>query len=558
MSTHDTQTPPFAVVAHAPRSDDPALITRLAEALDEVGYRGQPVAELLGGAAVEALSREQPVPALRALRRVAASADPLSAPARLAVVVELFRLARPVGQRALERALPGVGVGELTRLGLVEVREGTVRSLVDLDIHETDELRLRVVSDLTGWQRPGAALRPDHVLGVGGASRTLMQITDPRPVDRALDVGTGCGVQCFHLLRRAAHVTATDLSRRALAFARFNLVLNAAELELDPLEPEARVELREGSLLEPVAGRRFDLVVSNPPFVITPRTPDEDEGRRYTYRDGGRRGDALVAELLGAVADALRPGGSAHLLANWEIPAEDETAPERTWSRRVEQWIPPQLDAWVIQREIEAPELYAETWLRDSSEHVRREHYEEAYAAYLEDFAVREVAAVGFGWVRLDRPQEAAGRAPRRRFEHLGHPARQPVGAVLAQSVHRAEQLERLGDDWVETHLVPVEHVTEERHQRPGAEDPSIILLRQGAGLQRTRVLTSAAAGLVGACDGELSVGQITAALGALLDWQAPTGGGRAPEASALLEEVRDLLLDGFLEMAGGSPIRDD
>lgn len=565
MSTQDTQTPPFAVVAGAPRSDDPALITRLAAALDELGYRAQPIAELLGEAAVEALAREQPVPALRALHQLESAAEPSSPRARLAVVVELFMLARPVDARALDRALPGVGVAGLEQLGLVEV-DGTapdrtppvrrsVRSLVDLDVHETDDLRLRVVSDLTGWQRPGRALRPDHVLGIGGASRTLVQITDPRPVERALDLGTGCGVQSFHLLRRAAHVTATDLSRRALAFTRFNLILNAAALELDPQEPEARVDLREGSLLEPVAGQRFDLVVSNPPFVITPRSPQVHDGSRYTYRDGGRRGDALVAELLGGLAEVLRPGASAHLLANWEIPADEDAAPERSWSRRVEQWIPQDLDAWVIQREIETPERYAETWLRDSSEHVETERYERAYAAYLEDFADRDVAGVGFGWVRLDRRPEAAVRAPRRRFEHLGHPARQPVGAVLARSLHRADLLERLGEDWTELHLVPAEDVTEERHQRPGAEDPSIILLRQGAGLQRSRVLTSAAAGLVGACDGELSVGQITAALGALLDWPTPPDGGRAPEASALLEEIRDLVLDGFLEPLEGSPI---
>ena len=65
------------------------------------------------------------------------------------------------------------------------------------------------------------------------------------PVERALDVGTGCGIQTFHLLAHARHVTATDISGRALAFTRFNLLLNAQTLNIDPQNPQARVSLRE-------------------------------------------------------------------------------------------------------------------------------------------------------------------------------------------------------------------------------------------------------------------------------------------------------------------------
>ena len=176
------------------------------------------------------------------------------------------------------------------------------------------------------------------------------------------------------------------------------------------------------------------------------------------------------------------------------------------------------------------------------------QRYEQAYDAYLEDFAARSVAGIGFGWVRLDRQPQGHEAAPRRRFEHLGHPAQQPVGAVLAETVRRERELDRLGPSWEQLHLDVPEHVTEERHGRPGAEDPAVILVRQGAGLQRTAVLTSEAAGLMGACDGELSVGQIVAALGALLDWQAEPG-HRPQEALALLEQTRSLLVDGFLDV---------
>ncbi len=73
----------------------------------------------------------------------------------------------------------------------------------------------------------------------------------------ALDVGTGCGVQALHLSEHSAAVTATDLSDRALRMAATTAALNGR-----------RWELLQGSLLEPVGQRRFDLIVSNPPFIV--------------------------------------------------------------------------------------------------------------------------------------------------------------------------------------------------------------------------------------------------------------------------------------------------
>ena len=90
------------------------------------------------------------------------------------------------------------------------------------------------------------------------------------------------------------------------------------------------------------------------------------------------------------------------------------------------------------------------------------------------------------------------------------------------------------------------EDVTEERHQRPGAEHPGVILLRQGAGLRRTNLLSTELAGFVSACDGDLSAGQIIGALEALLG-----GGGGRFDGDAfrrgLLADVANLVRDGFL-----------
>jgi methylase of polypeptide subunit release factors len=527
----------------APRSDLPDLLKALAADLAAVGYTVDGVAELLGDAAHAALGRDQLIPALIATE---AAARRTPATAALAAVVRLWLLAEPQPGGTLDAALPGIRAEGLLRLGLVERVGGLIQAKADLrpygwdptvaeDGAQSGGADLWVASDLAAHQRPGV-LRHDHVLGIGQASTTLVQVTARRHVARALDLGTGCGIQTFHLLHHAEHVTATDISERALAFTRFNLMLNAAALHLDPADMEGRVSLRLGSLLDPVPGEEFDLVVSNPPFVITPRGAGESAAEQFTYRDGGLPGDDIVAALVRDLPSVLAPGGTAQLLGNWEIPAG------AGWAVRPQSWASPDVDAWFIQREQVSPEQYAETWLQDASEARDRRLYQESYAAYLDDFAARNVEAIGFGMIWLRRP--AAGARPViSRFEEITYPIEQPVGPHLAAAVGRADWL--AGHELHSAHLLVAEDVTEERHQRPGAEHPGVILLRQGAGLRRTNLLSTELAGFASACDGELSVGQIIGALDALLGGYEGYDGGAFREG--LLADIGNLVRDGFL-----------
>lgn len=133
-------------------------------------------------------------------------------------------------------------------------------------------------------------------------------------------------------------MTATDISERALAFTRFNLLLNAFALNLDAANLEERVSLRLGSLLEPVAGETFDLVVSNPPFVITPRSDHESPEDQFTYRDGGMAGDGIVSTLVQQLPTVLALGGRAQMLGNWEIPVDGQDGPV-DWADRPRAWV---------------------------------------------------------------------------------------------------------------------------------------------------------------------------------------------------------------------------
>ncbi|NNH08980.1 methyltransferase, partial [Cellulomonas fimi] len=276
-----------------PRTD-PHLLDALRADLSAVPYTVAAVEDLLGPVAAAALHREEPVPALRATAR---SDEPLAA------LVRAFLLGRPVRRSALDAALPRLGCRGAHDLGLVDATgadaDDEVRALVDLRPYAAvdggGEIDWWVASDL-GELATGTALRTDHVLGVGGASTTLAQVTVRSPRRRVLDLGTGCGVQALHATRHAHAVVGTDISARALAFAQLNAALAGVA---------DRTTWRLGSMLEPVAGERFDLVVSNPPFVITPRGADVPA---YEYRDGGRAGDAIVRELVEGVGAVLEPG----------------------------------------------------------------------------------------------------------------------------------------------------------------------------------------------------------------------------------------------------------
>jgi methylase of polypeptide subunit release factors len=340
-------------------------------------------------------------------------------------------------------------------------------------------------------------------------------------------------------------VTATDISPRALAFTRFNILLNAEALSVDPARLADRVSLRLGSLLDPVAGEEFGLVVSNPPFVITPRRPGEEAAEQFTYRDGGLPGDEIVSSLVAGLPAVLAPGGSAQMLGNWEVRAGCE------WHERPKGWVRPGVDAWFIQREQVSPEHYAETWLQDASESRDRQHYQDAYGAYLADFESRQVEGIGFGMLWLRRPP-ADGQAVVSRFEEITYPIEQPIGPHLGAAVERHDWLAE--NSLEDAHLLVADDVTEERHQRPGAEHPGVILLRQGAGLRRTNLLSTELAGFVSACDGDLSAGQIAGALEALIGGgmtSEVTGQGAGFDAGtfrgALLDEVANLVRDGFL-----------
>lgn len=503
-------------------SPDPVLCAALRADLIDAGYTAGAVRDAWGPLADDAIGHGLPGPALAAL---GVRIDPLAVLARAL----FLGVASPIPE--VDAALPRVGASGLVALGLAEVDDdGVVRPVATIRPQEVD-----AEGGAAQWWMAadpdeaviGGPLPTGHVLGVGGASLTLAGLQLVTPVSRALDVGTGCGIQALRARLAADHVVATDISIRALAYTRLNALLNGLD----------GIEVRHGSLFEPVAGEEFDRVVSNPPFVITPRTAGVPA---YEYRDGGLAGDDLVAAFVRGVGGVLAPGGTAQLLGNWEYREEADGLD------RVREWVagsPVPLDAWIVEREVLDPLAYAELWVRDGGTAPGTAGYARLVEAWFDDFGARGVTAIGFGYVLLRRPVRGAPTLAR--YERVTQAVQSGLGAHLEAALAAHDALVRLDDaELAASVLVVSGDVTEARHQLPGADAPSVIELRQGGGFGRAIEVDPALAALVGACDGDLAVGPLVDAIAELLEVDATA------LRADVLPRVRELVFTGFLAFA--------
>ncbi|MEV8267611.1 methyltransferase [Microbacterium sp. NPDC076911] len=500
---------------------DPLLCQALAADLSAASFTALALKEAWGAPAGDAISRGLRGPAERAL----GDRDD-----DLAVLARLFVLGRAQPAASLSRALPSVGADGLVALGLATQHEAAVTPVAALRPQSYADAmgagEWWIASDLNEAAL-GGPLPEEHVLGVGRASLTLTALQLPTPAVRGLDVGAGCGIQALRARRNVDNIIATDISERALWFTRLNALINGID----------SIETRSGSLFEPVVGETFDRVVSNPPFVITPRSA---EVPAYEYRDGGMVGDDLVAAFVAGVGEHLAPGGVAQLLGNWE------TRDGIDGLDRVREWVQSSavpLDAWIVERESVEPLAYAELWIRDGGTLPGTARFAALIDAWLDDFASRKVSAVGFGYLLLRRP--SSGSPTLTRYEKLHQSlSGDSLGAHLAKALETHDRLSALDTEGLaESFFVVAPDVTEARHHMPGEEDPTVIELRQGGGFGRSVNVDSGLAALVGACDGDLPAGVLIDAIAQLLDVDA------AALRADLLPRVRELATMGFLDL---------
>jgi methylase of polypeptide subunit release factors len=417
---------------------DQRAAARVRDTLLAVGYTAEGVLERVGPAAFDGLARGLTVPVRRAL----AAAPPAGPTPVLDALITLFLL----GERAPADVLPSALAADLEALGLVGTDAGGIAPRLEVRPYGEPDTDWYLVADL------GAPADATHVLGAGGASLTLARITPRAAGGRALDLGCGSGVQVLHAARHIDSIVATDTNPRALRCTALSAALSG-------LHPE-QLDLRAGSLFGPVAGERFDLVVSNPPFVISP-------GHRFTYRDAGLPGDALTQQVVRGAAAHLAPGGHAAILGNWlHVVGAD-------WRERVAAWVTGTgVSAWIVQRDAEPVADYAAAWLRDAGE-VDGPGFDAALHDWLDTFEAMRCEAVGFGWVVLVAPGGEDPGAPWVHVEDLAHAERLPTGEEVAAFL--------AGCAWVEALPAP-------------ALLASCARLAEGATITRTEVVGGASA----------------------------------------------------------------
>ena len=354
-----------AVISPAPPSGPPQAVAKARARFDAAGFNAAAVRAALH-ADTELLSSAGDIATHD--RRLA------DVPVPLATLVRLFVLDLPVALDEGEAALTSAAVDDLVQLGLVaETTEGRLAAAARIVPHDD----LLVASDCV--RSTGA----DHVAAVHRPSATLASLTMRRPVATALDVGTGNGIQALLAARHSGTVVATDVSERALAFAEFNAALNGC----------SNIEVRAGSFFEPVDGERFELVVCNPPYVISPET-------EHIFRDSGMPGDTVSEQVIAELPAHLADGGFATAMLSW-IASEDATERPRSWLAGSG------CDAWLIHTATEDPLTAAAAWNRANAD--RSPERLDAWLTYYAELGIDAIAygaailhrqSSGDGWVR--------------------------------------------------------------------------------------------------------------------------------------------------------------
>ncbi|MEJ6489270.1 methyltransferase [Leucobacter sp. USCH14] len=509
------------------------LVDRLRADLRSSDYSVDSVTALLGPTADSARQRGVFAPARRALAN--------GEPGPLATLVRCFLLGERLAAGEIHAALPALTLEGARELGILQpaahdgsgAETGFFVAAVSVNpVRISADEHWWVVSDLDDQLRRGPA-RANHVMGVGGATRSLLAQAPGASVGAALDLGTGCGIVAMHLTRFASRVIATDISERALEIARANARLNGVD---------DRIEFRAGDLFEPVRSERFDLILSNPPFVITPRSA---EAPVYEYRDGGRTGDALAQSVIETGPALLRHGGTLLCLANWESPwGANGLTRVADWIGAAEKTAGP-LQAWVIERDRVEPASYAETWVRDGGARPGDAEFERLLAEWIDDFSQRRITAVGLGSVRVQRAPASAGHIVHLDVAAGAYSDAEGLGDALQRAFEIGAATAQLSEaEVLAARWVLDDSVTETREHRPGQEAPRRIALETAGPIARRIAADTLLAAALGACDGELSLAQIADALASLLEVDA------AASREALVAGVRELVWFGMLEPA--------
>lgn len=342
---------------------------RMREVFDKVGYSEEGIGSALGTTEHGSIGAQERAAWVRKTR----------GGSKLETLIRLFLLDMPVVREQVRNALSPLPVEQWAEIGLITI-EG---EMVAATMHLTPYQALLLANDITG--RNDSRLQSNYVMGIGSSSKTLANLTVRRHGIETLDLGTGCGIQAFLASPHSASVCAVDRNPRAVNITAFNALLNGL----------TNVDVLQGDLFEPVKNRKFDLVISNPPFVISPDTS-------YIFRDSGLPGDQICRKIVCEVAPYLKEGAYFQMLCNWaHVEGQD-------WRERLGEWFKGTgCDAWALRCETRTTDVYASTWIQhtERSDEDDRSHLYDSWMDYYEASGIEAVCA---GLIMMRKRTDAA------------------------------------------------------------------------------------------------------------------------------------------------------
>ena len=373
-----------------PELVSPAHAERLRQFFTDAGYNEEKLGEVLG--LVE-------LPSVR-LRSVPRLLDRTREPGLLNTLLRSFWVGASQETSAITPFVPAPIVDLLVESRLLRRENGRLVPEAMLIPFEGFLVASHHTSRIDAGDR-------ELVLWPNPTTRLLLRFTIRRPARQTLDLGTGTGLLALKAASHSEKVVATDLNPRAIEFARFNARLNGVE----------NVESLAGDGFAPVAGRKFDLIFSNPPFFITP-------GSEYRFCDNPMELDQMCRQMVKQAPAHLEPGGYFQMLCEWvETGGQD-------WHERVGEWFEGTgCDAWVLKGSTVDPSEYAQQRITEVSNAT--EHDARLYDEYMSYYRQRQVEAIhkglvtmrlgpGKNWVLMedltDAPREPFGDAIERRF----------------------------------------------------------------------------------------------------------------------------------------------
>lgn len=357
----------------------------------------------------------------------------------------------------------------------------------------------------------------DLVLWPNPTSRLLSRFTVRRPSRATLDVGTGSGFQALLAVEHSDTVVATDLNPRAAAFAAFSAQLSGIE----------GIEFLVGDGFAPVAGRKFDLIVSNPPFFLTP-------AENYLFCDNPLELDQMCRKFAREAPSHLNEGGYFQMIGEWAgIEGED-------WRERLSDWFEGTgCDALVLKGYSQDPAEYAEEHIRSMT--AASDEDPRLYDSYMNYYRKHRVVAIHGGGVAMHRRSGTNWML----MEEVEHTPKDAFGDLVAEIFARRDFLlahER--DDQLlslKPKLCPQARL--EQAFQPGKEGWELqdLTLRIPKGINPFMGLQPAVAEFLMRCDGQRRLEDIVS------DFAAKVSTPREQVQRECLEAVRKLIERGFL-----------